>query len=98
MQSISDFCLQGAEAGVGLALQDDEDFYLLILAGTRHYCPPGERFYAGIGGHLKAGEDWLACAHREALEEVGTDVDGTACALAYVLRNVQGNLPLSAPR
>ncbi len=75
MRSISDFCPQGAEAGVGLALQDDKGRYLFFIAGTRHHCPPGERFYAGIGGHLEAGEDWLACAHREALEEVGTDVD-----------------------
>jgi 8-oxo-dGTP pyrophosphatase MutT (NUDIX family) len=75
MQSIADFYPQGAEVGVGLVLQDDEGRYLFFLAGSRHYCPPGERFYAGIGGHREPGEDWLACAHREALEEVGTDVE-----------------------
>jgi 8-oxo-dGTP pyrophosphatase MutT (NUDIX family) len=75
IQSIADFCPQGAETGVGLALQDEGGRYLFFLAGRRHHCPPGERFYAGIGGHREAGEDWLACAHREALEEVGTDVD-----------------------
>ena len=75
IQSIDDFYPQGAEAGVGLALQDEEGCYLFFIAGTRHRCPPGERFYAGVGGHREAGEDWLACAHREALEEVGTDVD-----------------------
>jgi 8-oxo-dGTP pyrophosphatase MutT (NUDIX family) len=75
MQSIADFCPRGAEAGVGLALQDDDGRYLFLVAGTRHYCPPGELFYAGIGGHREQGEEWLACAHREALEEVGTDVD-----------------------
>jgi 8-oxo-dGTP pyrophosphatase MutT (NUDIX family) len=75
MQSIADFCPQGAEAGVGLALQDDEGRYLFFLAGRGLYCPPGERFYAGIGGHREPGEDWLACAHREAMEEVGTDVE-----------------------
>jgi 8-oxo-dGTP pyrophosphatase MutT (NUDIX family) len=75
IQSISDFCPEGAEAGVGLALQNDEGQYLFFVAGPRHYCPPGELFYAGIGGHLEPGEDWLACAHREALEEVGTDVE-----------------------
>jgi ADP-ribose pyrophosphatase YjhB (NUDIX family) len=72
---IADFVPQGAEGGVGLALQDDEGRYLFFLAGTRHHCPPGELFYAGIGGHREAGEDWLACAHREAQEEVATDVD-----------------------
>lgn len=75
IQFISDFCPEGAEAGVGLALQHDGGRYLFIMAGPRHYCPPGELFYAGIGGHLEPGEDWLACAHREALEEVGTDVE-----------------------
>jgi 8-oxo-dGTP pyrophosphatase MutT (NUDIX family) len=74
MRVIADFLPQGAEAGVGLALQDDQGHYLFFLAGTRHYCPPGERFYAGIGGHREAGESWLACAHREVHEEAGTDV------------------------
>jgi len=74
MQIISDFCPQGAEAGVGLAIQDEDGRYLFFVAGARHHCPPGERFYAGIGGHREPGEDWLACAHREALEEIGTDV------------------------
>jgi len=72
--AIDDFVPPGAEAGVGLALQDDAGRYLFFLAGTRHHCPPGELFYAGIGGHLEPGEDWLACAQREALEEVATDV------------------------
>lgn len=75
MQTILDFCPQGAEAGVGLALQDEKGCYLFFIAGTRHHCPPGERFYAGIGGHREPGEDWPACAHREALEEIGTDVE-----------------------
>ena len=75
IQSIADFCPRGAEAGTGLALQDDKGRYLFLLAGKRHFCPPGELFYAGIGGHREGGEDWLACAHREALEEVSTDVD-----------------------
>jgi 8-oxo-dGTP pyrophosphatase MutT (NUDIX family) len=75
MQSIADFYPRDAEAGVGLVLQDDEGRYLFFIAGTRHRCPPGERFYAGIGGHREPDENWLACAHREALEEVGTDVE-----------------------
>jgi 8-oxo-dGTP pyrophosphatase MutT (NUDIX family) len=75
IRSIADFCPEGAEAGVGLAVQNDEGHYLFFIAGPRHYCPPGELFYAGIGGHLEPGEDWLACAHRETLEEVGTDVE-----------------------
>lgn len=75
IRTIADFAPDGTEAGVGLALQDDSERYLFFLAGTRHRCPPGELFYAGIGGHREAGEDWLTCAHREAKEEMGTDVD-----------------------
>jgi len=75
LTAIADFVLDGAEAGVGLALQDDEERYLFFLAGTRHRCPPGELFYAGIGGHREAGEEWLACARREANEEVGTGIE-----------------------
>lgn len=75
IRTIGDFAPAGAEAGVGLAIQDDSERYLFFLAGTRHRCPPGELFYAGIGGHREAGEDWLACAQREAQEEVGTAVD-----------------------
>jgi 8-oxo-dGTP pyrophosphatase MutT (NUDIX family) len=73
---IADFAPKGVEAGVGLALQDDNERYLFFLAGRRHHhCAPGELFYAGIGGHREAGEGWLACAHREVNEELGTDVE-----------------------
>lgn len=75
IRAIADFCPEDAEAGVGLALRDDAGRYLFFLAGTRHRCPPGELFYAGIGGHRKRGEDWLECAFREAREEIATDVE-----------------------
>jgi 8-oxo-dGTP pyrophosphatase MutT (NUDIX family) len=75
MSSIDGWIPEGATTGVGLALEDGEGRYLFFLAGTRHRCPPGERFYAGIGGHRESGEGWLACARREAREETGTDVE-----------------------
>jgi 8-oxo-dGTP pyrophosphatase MutT (NUDIX family) len=74
-RSVAAFAPEGTEAGVGLALQDDRGRYLFFLAGTRHRCPPGVLFYAGIGGHREAGEDWLSCAHRETREEIEADVD-----------------------
>jgi 8-oxo-dGTP pyrophosphatase MutT (NUDIX family) len=77
IKTIADFTPANVETGVGLALQNDAGHYIFFLAGIRHVhlCPPGELFYAGIGGHREADEDWLTCAHREAKEEIGTDID-----------------------
>jgi hypothetical protein len=82
MRSISDFRPRGAEAGVGLALQDDKGCYLFSIAGTHHGCPRSERFYAGIGGHREPDEDWLACDHREAMEGMGRDVEEDMSVIA----------------
>jgi len=75
IRTLTDFAPASEERGVGLALQSDDGRYLFFLAGERHRCPPGERFYAGIGGHVEAGEDWLDCARREAWEEIRAEVD-----------------------
>lgn len=75
MPSLADLVPEGAESGVGLALQAEAGRYLFFLAGTRHGCLPGERFYAGIGGHREPGENWAACARREAREEVGAEIE-----------------------
>ena len=72
---IDDLVPEGAESGVGLVLQDSLGRYLFFLAGTKFDCPPGELFYAGIGGHREEGETWIECAHREAIEEMGVDVE-----------------------
>ena len=72
---ISDLIPEDAETGVGLALQDRQGRYLFFLAGTKFDCPPGELFYAGVGGHREEGESWIECAHREAIEELGVDVE-----------------------
>ena len=83
IRTIDDFAPDDCEAGVGLILQDEKARYLFFLAGTRHNCPPGELFYAGIGGHRETGEDWLECAHREAREEIGTDVEILSAATTW---------------
>ena len=85
MPAINDIVPDGAEAGVGLALQDDCGRYLFLLAGTRFRCPPGELFYAGIGGHREKGESWPACAHREAKEEIGAAITLRSAAQTWHL-------------
>lgn len=74
MKEIKDILPKDAETGVGLAIQY-KGRYLFFLAGSRHSCSSGEIFYAGIGGHLEEGENFLECAHREAKEEIGVDIE-----------------------
>ena len=83
MALISEFIPIGAEVGVGLTLQHSNGHYIFLLAGTRHHCPEGEMFYAGIGGHVEPGENLLACAHREAYEEISVDVDIMSSSLTW---------------
>jgi 8-oxo-dGTP pyrophosphatase MutT (NUDIX family) len=85
METIAAFVPRGAEAGVGLALQEPDGRYLFFLAGSRHQLPTGELFYAGIGGHREGEEDWLACAQREAREEVGVGVEITSASVTWYL-------------
>ena len=74
IRTIEDFTPEGVESGVGLAIQGEAGRYLFFLAGSRHLCPPGELFYAGIGGHREPGESWRQCAEREAMEEIGAGI------------------------
>ena len=75
MSQIANFVPKHAELGVGLALRNDEDEYIFF------FCPENvtsstrtKYFYAGIGGHLEPGETLLECGKREALEEIGAEI------------------------
>ena len=70
MKYILDYLPQKAEIVVGLAIKKNSH-YLFFIAGERHNCSDGELFYAGIGGHLKEGENLIECGQREADEEIG---------------------------
>jgi 8-oxo-dGTP pyrophosphatase MutT (NUDIX family) len=83
IRTIADFAPDHVEAGVGLALEHGDGRYLFFLAGARHHCPPGELFYAGIGGHREPGEDWLACARREVREETGAQVELLTASITW---------------
>jgi len=97
--TIEEFAPEGTETGVALALQDDSGRYLFFLAGTRHQrqCPPGQLFYAGIGGHRERGEDWLVCVHREVKEETGTEVDILSSSITWYVPQ-QGTIRRLKPR
>jgi 8-oxo-dGTP pyrophosphatase MutT (NUDIX family) len=83
--SIADFAPDGVETGASLALMDRAGRYLFFVAGRRYgpLAGRGERFYAGIGGHLEPGETWLQCALREAREEIGLAVEIVPAAATW---------------
>lgn len=70
MRSILKLLSEQAEIGVGLAIKF-ESRYLFSIAGDKHSFKEDELFYAGIGGHLKPGENLIECGKREAKEEIG---------------------------
>lgn len=74
---ILDYIPSNAEIGVGLALRLRMDEYIFFLPGARHINSSclNELFYAGVGGHLEEGENFLECGRREAYEEIGLSID-----------------------
>lgn len=74
IQALADFAPEGETCGVGLALEDGSGRFLFCVAGFRYRCPPGQRYFMGIGGHREQGESWVDCARREAREEIGAEL------------------------
>ncbi len=86
IKTISEFAPANTERGTGLVLQDKTGRFIFCLAGAKYNGPPGELFYAGIGGHLEEGEDWLSCVQRETKEEIGIDVEIISSSVTWYVR------------
>jgi ADP-ribose pyrophosphatase YjhB (NUDIX family) len=99
MPTLADLVPEGMEAGAGLSLQDETGRHLFFLASTRHCCPPGEQFYAGIGGHRQPDKDLAACIRREAREEVDVAIELLPASATWYLPNAALRLyPLGMAR
>jgi 8-oxo-dGTP pyrophosphatase MutT (NUDIX family) len=71
--SINSLIPDNSEKGTGLILEY-RDLYLFHVSGRKHRAEPGERFFAGIGGHCEENESFIQAAKREAVEETGKSV------------------------
>lgn len=78
-----DYIYESNETGVGLALRDNSGKYLFFIPGIKHKNLKNEIFYAGIGGHLENGEDFISCAKREVREELGANVEITSSEVTW---------------
>ncbi len=73
-----------SERGTGLILKH-RDLYLFHVSGRKHLTKPGERFFAGVGGHCEAGESFIDAVQREAIEEIGRNVRIVHSAKTYLV-------------
>jgi 8-oxo-dGTP pyrophosphatase MutT (NUDIX family) len=72
--------------GTGLILED-RGLYLFQVSGRKHRTEPGERFFAGIGGHCEEGEGFVQAAKRESIEETGKDVEIIHSSITYIVQS-----------
>lgn len=84
---LSSITAGNGQSGTGLAIRSEDGGYVFALAGTKYNCGFGELFYCGIGGHLEAGEDFVSCARREAIEEIGVPVELSSSNRTWYLPN-----------
>jgi len=91
-----------SEKGTGLILKH-RDLYLFHVSGRKHLTEPGERFFAGVGGHCEDGESFIEAVQREAIEEIGRNIKIVHSAETYFVDS-EGEiidilkLPLLAPK
>ena len=74
LYKLSDYIKESTETGVGLALKYTDEKYLFFLPGKKYENMKNNIFYAGIGGHLEEGKDFVTCAKREVKEELEADI------------------------
>jgi len=100
--NLDSFLPDDAEKGTGLIL-NFRGQYLFQVSGKKHRTEPGERFFAGIGGHCEEGEGFIQAAKREAIEETGKTVEIIHSARTDIVQSNGGIvdtivLPSPAPR
>ena len=84
--NINSLVPDNSEMGTGLILED-RGLYLFQVSGRKHRTEPGERFFAGIGGHCEEGEGFVQAAKRESIEETGKDVEIIHSSITYIVQS-----------
>ncbi len=97
--NINSLVPDNSEKGTGLILED-RGLYLFQVSGRKHRTEPGERFFAGIGGHCEEDEGFVQAAKRESVEETGKDVEIIHSAKTYIVQSdgsVVDTIELTSP-
>jgi len=83
-----------SEKGAGLLIKVGPH-YIFQVSGEKHSVSDGERFFSGIGGHVEVGESFVDAALREAIEEIGTEVELLSSEKTYYLKHTGQIIGLS---
>ena len=83
---LDDLIPYDSEKGAGLLIKTGPH-YIFQVSGEKHGVPGGEKFFSGIGGHVEAGESFIEAAIREAVEEIGTEVELFNSEKTYYLKH-----------
>lgn len=91
---LDDLIPYDSEKGAGLLIKVGPH-YIFQVSGEKHNILNGERFFSGIGGHVEASESFVEAAIREAIEEIGTEVELLNSEKTYYLKHTGQIIELS---